>query len=162
MHEAIADDGTIGVVKLVPKDPGADRELLFEELSGVPNIVPIIDIGELADSWVLVMPRADRSLRGHLDNEGGVLPLDSTVAILIDIARALAYLDGRVVHRDLKPENVLLLTAVGAWPTSGSLGTPRRQPRRIPGSSPCRRRTLLPNVGGSRRQGVPRTSTPWE
>ncbi len=113
VHEAVADDGTIGVVKLVPKEPGADRELLFEELSGVPNIVPIIDTGETADRWVLVMPRAERSLRGHLVHAGGALPLDGTVAILIDIARALAYLDGRVVHRDVKPENVLLLN--GSW-----------------------------------------------
>ena len=37
----------------------------------------------------------------------------AALAIVIDIARALAELDGRVVHRDLKPENVLLWN--GAW-----------------------------------------------
>ena len=36
---ATAADGTVGVVKLIPKQPGADRELLFEELAGVPNVV---------------------------------------------------------------------------------------------------------------------------
>jgi len=35
------------------------------------------------------------------------------LAVLTDIALALADLPGRVVHRDLKPENVLLLD--GAW-----------------------------------------------
>jgi serine/threonine-protein kinase len=53
VFEASADDGTMGVVKLVPKEPGAARELLFEELSGVPNIVPIIDTGEVDDDWAL-------------------------------------------------------------------------------------------------------------
>lgn len=59
------------------------------------------------------MPRADRSLRQHLDDSG---PLEMAEAskILIDVADALAGLAGRnVVHRDLKPENVLLLD--GRW-----------------------------------------------
>ncbi len=113
VFEATADDGTIGVVKLVPKEPGAERELLFEELSGVPNIVPIIDTGEAGDSWALAMPRADESLRHYLRDAGGSLPLEEAVPILADIARALAHLAGQVVHRDVKPENVLLLN--GSW-----------------------------------------------
>jgi hypothetical protein len=59
---ATAADGTDGVVKLIPKHRGANRELLFEELPGVPNVVPIIDSGETASAWVIAMPRADRSL----------------------------------------------------------------------------------------------------
>ena len=110
---ATADDGTQGVVKLVPKEPGADRELLFENLAGTPNVVPIIDSGETKTHWVLAMPRADRSLRAELEASGGSLPVDAAVPVLIDIASALAALDGQVVHRDLKPENVLLLE--GAW-----------------------------------------------
>jgi hypothetical protein len=43
---ATAADGTDGVVKLIAKRRGASRELLFEELAGVPNVVPIIDSGE--------------------------------------------------------------------------------------------------------------------
>lgn len=110
---ATAEDGTVGVVKLIPKQPGADRELLFEELAGVPNVVPIIDSGETKTAWIIAMPRAERSLRAELDAAGGQLVVDAAVPILIDVARALAALDGRVVHRDLKPENALLLG--GAW-----------------------------------------------
>ena len=33
---------------------GADREILFEELDGVPNVVPILDRGEWKNFWVLV------------------------------------------------------------------------------------------------------------
>lgn len=105
------DDGTEAVAKLVPKDPGADRELLFTELDGVRNVIPVIDQGETADSWVIVMPRAAGSLKQHRDKAGGSLHWDAVRPILIDIATALADLEGRVVHRDLKPANVLMLDA---------------------------------------------------
>jgi len=110
---ATAADGTNGVVKLIPKRRGANRELLFEELAGVPNVVPIIDSGETTSAWVIAMPRADRSLRAELEVAAGRLAGDVALSVLIDVARALEALDGRVVHRDLKPENVLLLD--GAW-----------------------------------------------
>ncbi len=107
---AVTSGGEEAVAKLIPKDPGADRELLFVDLRGVRNVVPIIDSGETADEWVLVMPRAERSLREHLDSHGDQrLDVDEAVAILTDLAHALVDLESRVVHRDLKPENVLLL-----------------------------------------------------
>jgi eukaryotic-like serine/threonine-protein kinase len=101
------------VVKLVPKAPGADRELLFADLDKVRNVVPIIDSGEHQDYWVLVMPRAEVSLRKHIEASGGSLPLDEVIQVAMDIVEALVDLDGRVVHRDLKPENVLRLK--GHW-----------------------------------------------
>ena len=64
------------VAKFVPKAPGADRELLFIDLEDVRNVVPIIDSGEYQDAWVLVMPRAEKSLRQLLLDSGGVLDLD--------------------------------------------------------------------------------------
>ncbi|WP_328898134.1 protein kinase domain-containing protein [Streptomyces sp. NBC_00236] len=55
------------------------------------------------------MPRAEKSLRGHLQDHGR-LPLSEAVAVLSDVAEALTDLkDREVVHRDLKPENILLL-----------------------------------------------------
>jgi eukaryotic-like serine/threonine-protein kinase len=54
------------VAKFVAKAAGAERELLFADLRDVRNVVPIIDQGETDDSWVLVMPRAEKSLRRHL------------------------------------------------------------------------------------------------
>jgi serine/threonine-protein kinase len=113
VYQAEADDGSAAVVKLVPKAPGASRELLFEELSGLPNIIPILDSGEWQDYYVLVMPRAEKSLRQHLEGAGGKLAVDETVTVLTDIAEALASLEAGVVHRDLKPENVLLYE--GDW-----------------------------------------------
>ncbi len=113
VHEAEADDGSAAVVKLVPKAPGASRELLFEELSGSPNIIPILDSGEWEDYYVLVMPRAEKSLRKHLEEAGGKLDVNEAVVVLTDVAEALASLEAEVVHRDLKPENVLLYE--GHW-----------------------------------------------
>jgi len=101
------------VAKLVPKAPGAERELLFTDLQDVRNVVPIIDQGETDDSWVLVMPRAEKSLRTFLGEAGGRLEMAEVIGVLSEIAATLVDLDGRVVHRDLKPENVLLLG--GHW-----------------------------------------------
>ena len=100
------------VAKLVPKDPGAGRELLFVDLDGVRNVVPVIDSGEAGDHWILVMPRAECSLRDRLD-EGG-MSREEAVAAMEDVTNALVDLARRgVVHRDIKPENTLLLD--GQW-----------------------------------------------
>ena len=113
VFSAQSSSGEAAVVKLVPKAPGADRELLFEELGGVTHVVPIIDQGEWENFWVLVMPKADKSLRQHLSENTGQLPLDDAIRVLADVAKALAEIDGRVVHRDIKPDNILLLD--GNW-----------------------------------------------
>lgn len=113
VFEAKSDDGSAAVVKLVPKAPGASRELLFEELSGLPNIIPILDRGEWEDYYVLVMPRAEKSLRQHLEEAGGKLEMDKATAVLTDVAQTLMTLSLGIVHRDLKPENVLLYE--GHW-----------------------------------------------
>jgi Serine/threonine protein kinase len=114
VFKASAADYPDAVVKFVPKEPGAERELLFaDDLSGVANVVPIIDTGETADDLVLVMPRAEKSLLGFIRELGGPLPTQEALAILSDVATALVDMDGRVVHRDLKPANILLLG--GIW-----------------------------------------------
>ncbi|MER5475252.1 serine/threonine-protein kinase [Streptomyces sp. NPDC002685] len=113
VFEAENTAGEKAAVKLVPKAPGTEREMLFTDLDGVRNVVPVIDSGEHEDQWVLVMPRAEKSLRDHLQDHGR-LPLNEAVAVLSDVAEALADLkDREIVHRDLKPENILLLG--GRW-----------------------------------------------
>lgn len=114
VHELEDGPHLPAVAKFIPKQPGADRELLFVDLPPlVRNVVPVIDAGEHEGSWVIVMPQAELSLRDHLEGSGKVLDLDSGLQVLVDIAQTLADLDGKVVHRDLKPENVLRLD--GAW-----------------------------------------------
>lgn len=111
--EARSESGEPAAAKLVPKEPGAARELLFADLTGVRNVVPIIDSGETDTHWVLVMPRAEKSLRRHVVEADGTIDVTSAIAVVADVAAALADLDGEVVHRDIKPENVLLLD--GRW-----------------------------------------------
>jgi hypothetical protein len=114
VYEA-SGDSIAGVAKFIPKEPGAERELLFESsLDGAPNVVPILDSGENGDNYVIVMPRADRSLRDELISKGGALDIPDVVQVLEDVAEALEGLVTRgVVHRDIKPENILLLN--GKW-----------------------------------------------
>ncbi len=113
VYEASSPGEPACVVKLVPKAPGAERELLFVQLHDVRNVVPVIDSGEAEGHWALVMPRADMSLRQRLADAGGRLSVTEALSVLADVAAALADLHGKVVHRDLKPENILLLG--GRW-----------------------------------------------
>jgi serine/threonine-protein kinase len=106
-------DDEVAALKFVPKDPGAERELLFVELGDVENVVPIIESGETEDAWVLVMSLAETSLRKELQESGGRLSIGSAVAVAADVLTALAGIEGHVIHRDLKPENVLKLN--GRW-----------------------------------------------
>lgn len=113
MHAATAAGMPDAVLKFVRKLSGAARELIFVRLSGVRNIVPVIDQGETGEDWIIAMPRAEKSLRQHLDGARRVLSVGAVTTILSDISDALADLAGQVVHRDVKPENVLLLD--GVW-----------------------------------------------
>ena len=113
VYLAWSEVGAPCVVKLIPMVPGAERELLFEDLDGVPNVVPVLDSGGWGKYWVLVMPKAEKSLRDYLNGENAPLPVHTAVQILVDVATALVAIDGRIVHRDLKPENILLLN--GHW-----------------------------------------------
>ena len=71
VYEASSEGERRYVAKLVPKEPGSERELLFRgDISDVRNVVPIIDQGELADAYVLIMPRAERSLADEIASRG--------------------------------------------------------------------------------------------
>lgn len=109
---AEAPGGRPVVLKFVPRNPAAERELLFEGLEG-ENVLPIEHAMTTEREFVLVMPRAERSLAEALSEVGGRFAEPQAVSVLVDVASALASLDGRVVHRDLKPENVLFWN--GRW-----------------------------------------------
>ena len=113
VYLAHSAENSKAVAKFIPKSPSGERELSFEDLSGLPNIVPILDSGEWGNCWVIVMPLADKSLRDHLDGNTERLTLNEAIQILSDVAKGLVAIEGKVVHRDIKPQNILLLN--GSW-----------------------------------------------
>ena len=73
-----------------------------------PNIVPVIDSGDIGLPYYVMPFIEGESLRAHLSRLGR-LPLVEALRITQDIARALDFAHRHhVVHRDIKPENVML------------------------------------------------------
>lgn len=83
VFEASTDGYERAAAKLVPKEDGA-RERLFVDLAdvkGARNVIPILESGEIAvagdhagslptgEYFVLIMPRADKSLRQRLQDQ---------------------------------------------------------------------------------------------
>jgi serine/threonine-protein kinase len=91
------------------------REILLAAQLQHPHIVPVLAAGEVDGLPFFIMPFVQgQSLRQRLD---GVhpLPIQETISILRDVARALSYAHSAgVIHRDIKPENVLLSSGSAA------------------------------------------------
>ena len=115
----VAHDTRLGrdvVVKVLSPDLAAGvnsdrfhREILVAAQLQHPQIVPVLAAGETDGLPYFTMPYvAGESLRRRLDG-GKPLPVIDAVAVLRDVARALAYAhEHGVVHRDIKPDNVLV------------------------------------------------------
>jgi serine/threonine protein kinase len=82
---------------------------LWEEASGHPNVLPIID-ADIYDGQVVIVSEyaEDGSLADRLNAEGA-LPVRQAVEITIGILSGLEFLHSKnIVHRDIKPANILM------------------------------------------------------
>ncbi len=106
---------TTKVAVKLPLDEQVDHETikqeaqLWEQASGHPNILPIIDADEYEGQIVIVSEYApDGSLDEWL-KQNGKMPVEKAVEMTIKILDGLEFLHSRnIIHRDLKPANILL------------------------------------------------------
>jgi len=109
----------IKTLHFLQTDPVRNAELLQEARTSSrfrhPNVVPIFDAGEQDGDPFLVFERVDgRSLADLLKTEGP-LPAVKAVALMRQVADALAQAHAQgVIHRDLKPSNILVDARDGA------------------------------------------------
>ena len=75
-----------------------------------PNIVTVFEYGEADGAPYIVMEYVQgRELRDYL-KERQPLPLDSAIAIIVQVLNALSHAHAQgVVHRDIKPANIIVL-----------------------------------------------------
>lgn len=104
------------VIKVLPEDLAADvstkrfkREIqIFAQLQH-PNIVPVLSVGDVGGVPYYTMPFVQGASLRQLLKESVAVPLERSLEILRDVAKALSYAHKHgIVHRDIKPENVLL------------------------------------------------------
>jgi serine/threonine protein kinase len=106
---------TTKVAVKLPLDEQVDHEAikqeatLWEQASGHPNILPIIDADEYEGQIVIVSEYApDGSLDEYLKTHGK-MSVEKAVETTIKILDGLEFLHSRnIIHRDLKPANILL------------------------------------------------------
>ena len=96
---------------------------LWEQASGHPNILPIIDADEYDGQIVIVSEFApDGSLDEWLKTHGK-MPVERAIETTIKILDGLEFLHSRnIIHRDLKPANILLQ---GSTPRLADFGISR-------------------------------------
>ncbi len=120
---------TTKVAVKLPHDEQVDHEAikqeaqLWEQASGHPNILPIIDADEYDGQIVIVSEYApDGSLEQWLQRNGK-MPVERAIETTMQILDGLKFLHSRnIIHRDLKPANILLQ---GSTPRLADFGISR-------------------------------------
>src|SRR5256886_7367002 len=74
-----------------------------------PHIIQVLDFGVEGTTPFLVMDYAPNGNLRQRHPKGTLLPLDTVITYLTQVAEALQYAhQEKLIHRDIKPENMLL------------------------------------------------------
>lgn len=83
--------------------------VLWEQASGHPNVLPIIEADEYEGQIVIVSEYASGGTLDDLLRKEGTLSAKKAVEMALGIAQGLEFLHSRqIIHRDIKPANILL------------------------------------------------------
>ncbi len=86
-----------------------EREARAAETMHHPNVVALLDTGEEDGHRFIVMEYVDGPTVKDFLQENGRLNAEQTVAIAVQVCRALTHAHERnIVHRDIKPQNILI------------------------------------------------------
>jgi len=113
-HESLGMLRTLKVIRDDIRAPALTRRFKREALALAqlqhPNIVSVIDYGQLDNGWPFLMLEfiegddLEKNLSRH-----GPLPVPAALVILTRLAQVIEFTHGQgIVHRDLKPGNILL------------------------------------------------------
>jgi len=105
-------------VKIMDKEADTDQRdverFIYEARAAAslihPNIVQVIDAGELPEVLYYVMEYVPGPTAGEVVDTQGALPEEQVLKIAEDVAEGLFYAwrEHKVVHCDIKPDNLLL------------------------------------------------------
>jgi serine/threonine protein kinase len=83
--------------------------VLWEQASGHPNVLPLIDADEYDGQIVIVSEYAPDGSLEELLHKSHALPIKRSIELTIGILNGLEFLHSRkILHRDIKPANILL------------------------------------------------------
>ena len=96
-------------VALLDYDTIKREATLWEQASGHPNVLPIIDADIYDDQVVIVSEYAEGGSLAERIERNGRLSVKQSIEMTIGILSGLEFLHSkRIIHRDIKPQNILL------------------------------------------------------
>ena len=120
----VRDDSVAGLVTSEGQDPVGvlrgrfiDEARILRRIGGQSHIVSVFEFDHVEpDTPYYVMPYYPRALKDELDAAGGPLTISRAMAVLSQLAEALAQAHAHnLVHRDIKPSNLLLDEQGDVW-----------------------------------------------